>query len=143
MGIMVTASNVLCGIVALYGLPLTNGGPAWATWSYVAVGSMSVIVSLCLAELASAYPTTAGIHHWVYQLGSTHQRAFLTWLTGWLTLASSVNQRNKKMRRSDHAGEGLDLLTGSMVVGEPLGCLCILSGVLFFIDLGSSPIVGS
>ncbi|GJJ70856.1 hypothetical protein EMPS_03206 [Entomortierella parvispora] len=51
---------------------------------------MSILVSLCIAELASAYPTTAGIHHWVFQLGSAHQRAFLTWLTGWLTIASSV-----------------------------------------------------
>jgi len=113
MGIMVTASNVLCGIVALYGLPLTNGGPAWATWSYVAVGSMSVLVSLCIAELASAYPTTAGVHHWVYQLGSSHQRAFLTWLTGWLTIASSVNLYNKKKRRS---GNGVRLIDGPLLL---------------------------
>ncbi|KAF9352207.1 hypothetical protein BGX26_009930 [Mortierella sp. AD094] len=70
-GIAVTSSNVLCGIVALYGLPLTNGGPAWATWSYLAVGIMSCVVSLCLAELAASYPTTAGVHHWVYQLASS------------------------------------------------------------------------
>ncbi|KAF9283026.1 hypothetical protein BGZ68_005606 [Mortierella alpina] len=89
-GITLTSSNVLCGIVALYGLPLTNGGPAWATWSFLVVGLMSVIVGLCLAELASSYPTTAGVHNWVYQLGSSRNRAFLTWMTGWLTIASSV-----------------------------------------------------
>lgn len=51
---------------------------------------MSFIVSLCLAELASAYPTTGGVHHWVYELGSTRRRPFLTWMTGWLTVAGSV-----------------------------------------------------
>ncbi|KAG9326514.1 hypothetical protein KVV02_007663, partial [Mortierella alpina] len=89
-GITLTSSNVLGGIVALYGLPLTNGGPAWATWSFLGVGLMSAIVSLCLAELASSYPTTAGVHNWVYHLGSSRNRAFLTWMTGWLTIASSV-----------------------------------------------------
>ncbi|KAG9072732.1 hypothetical protein KI688_000508 [Linnemannia hyalina] len=51
---------------------------------------MSFIVSLCLAELASAYPTTGGVHHWVYELASTRRGPFLTWMTGWLTVAGSV-----------------------------------------------------
>lgn len=89
-GIALTSSNVLCGIVTLYGLTLTNGGPAWATWSYLVIGAMSFIVSLCLAELASAYPTTGGVHHWVYELGSARKRPFLTWMAGWLTVAGSV-----------------------------------------------------
>ncbi|KAF8942705.1 hypothetical protein BGZ47_006218, partial [Haplosporangium gracile] len=89
-GIALTSSNVLCGIITLYGLTLTNGGPAWAKWSYLVIGIMSFIVSLCLAELASAYPTTGGVHHWVYELGSIRRRPFLTWMTGWLTVAGSV-----------------------------------------------------
>ncbi|KAF8976234.1 hypothetical protein BGZ46_008427 [Entomortierella lignicola] len=89
-GVAMTASNVLCGVVALYGHPLTNGGPAWVTWSYLTIGIMSCIVSFCLAELAAAYPTTAGVHHWVYQLASSRQKPFLTWITGWLTLVGTV-----------------------------------------------------
>ncbi|KAI1316507.1 hypothetical protein EDD11_009920 [Mortierella claussenii] len=89
-GVAFTSSNVLCGVVALYGLPLTNGGPAWTTWSYLIVGIMSGIVSLCLAELAAAYPTAAGTHHWAFQLASTGQKPFLTWITGWLALAGSI-----------------------------------------------------
>ncbi|KAF9579491.1 hypothetical protein BGW38_004233 [Lunasporangiospora selenospora] len=89
-GITITSSNVLCGIVAVYGIPLTSGGPAWATWSFLGIGLMSLIVSLCLAELVSAYPTTAGVHHWVYQLGSLQNRPFLTWIVGWITIAGSV-----------------------------------------------------
>ncbi|KAI7819136.1 amino acid permease-domain-containing protein [Gamsiella multidivaricata] len=90
IGITLTASNVLCGVTALYALPLTNGGPAWAIWSYLIVGIMSCIVSLCLAELAAAYPTVAGVHHWVYRLASSHQRRFLTWMTGWLAIAGAI-----------------------------------------------------
>ncbi|KAF9433186.1 hypothetical protein BGZ76_009773 [Entomortierella beljakovae] len=89
-GISITASNVLCGVVALYGLPLTNGGPAWVTWGYLIVGVMSCIVSLCLAELAAAYPTAAGVHHWVFQLTSSKQKPFLTWMTGWLAFVGAI-----------------------------------------------------
>ncbi|KAF9211977.1 hypothetical protein BGZ59_007381 [Podila verticillata] len=89
-GIAITGCNVLSGVIPLYGFALTNGGPAWATWSYLVIGCMSFIVSLCLAELASAYPTTAGAHHWVYQLGSSRRRAYLSWMVGWLSIVSSV-----------------------------------------------------
>ncbi|KAF9349002.1 hypothetical protein BGX26_012641 [Mortierella sp. AD094] len=73
-GIAITAANVFSGIIPLYGFTVTNGGPAWVTWSYLFIGLMSIIVTLCLAELATAYPTTAGVHHWVYQLGSARRR---------------------------------------------------------------------
>ncbi|KAF9154537.1 hypothetical protein BG015_000681 [Linnemannia schmuckeri] len=85
-----TSSNVLCEIVTLYGLTLINGGPAWATWPYLVIGIMCFIVSLCLVELASAYPTTGGVRHWVYELRSTRKRPFLTWMKGWLTVVGSV-----------------------------------------------------
>ncbi|KAG0027570.1 hypothetical protein BGZ81_005465 [Podila clonocystis] len=89
-GIAITGCNVLSGVIPLYGFALTNGGPAWATWSYLVIGCMSFIVSLCLAELASAYPTTAGVHHWVYQLGSSKRRAYLSWMVGWFSIVSSI-----------------------------------------------------
>ncbi|KAF9982938.1 hypothetical protein BGZ75_005591 [Mortierella antarctica] len=89
-GIATTSANVFAGVIPLYGLTVTNGGPAWATWSYLCIGVMSVIVTLCLSELASAYPTAAGIHHWVYQLGSARRRAFLSWMVGWFTIVSAV-----------------------------------------------------
>lgn len=98
-GFALTSSNLLCGIIAFYGLAITNGGPAWATWSYLGIGIMSMIVSLCLAELASAYPSTAGVHHWVYQLASSRRKPFLTWITAWLTITGSVNELAGKKRQ--------------------------------------------
>ncbi|KAG0288418.1 hypothetical protein BGZ96_007827 [Linnemannia gamsii] len=89
-GVALTATNVFSGVIPLYGLSLTNGGPAWATWSYLVIGLMSIAVTLCLSELASAYPTTAGVHHWVYQLGSAKRRAYLSWMVGWFTIVSAV-----------------------------------------------------
>ncbi|KAG9072697.1 hypothetical protein KI688_000471 [Linnemannia hyalina] len=89
-GVALTATNVFTGVIPLYGLALTNGGPAWATWSFLVIGLMSIAVTLCLSELASAYPTTAGVHHWVYQLGSAKRRAYLSWMVGWFTIVSAV-----------------------------------------------------
>jgi len=91
-GIGLTATNVFSGVYPLYGLALTNGGPAWATWSFLVVGLMSIAVTLCLSELASAYPTSAGVHHWVYQLGSAKRRAYLSWMVGWFTIVSAVRK---------------------------------------------------
>lgn len=89
-GAALTATNVFSGVIPLYGLSLMNGGPAWATWSFLLIGLMSIAVTLCLSELASAYPTTAGVHHWVYQLGSAKRRAYLSWMVGWFTIVSAV-----------------------------------------------------
>ncbi|KAF9537967.1 hypothetical protein EC957_007406 [Mortierella hygrophila] len=89
-GVALTATNVFTGVIPLYGLALTNGGPAWATWSFLVIGLMSIAVTLCLSELASAYPSTAGVHHWVYQLGSAKRRAYLSWMVGWFTIVSAV-----------------------------------------------------
>ncbi|KAK3825658.1 MAG: amino acid permease-domain-containing protein [Benniella sp.] len=90
-GTVVTAANIFSGIISLYGMTVVNGGPAWATWSYVVVGLMSTIVTLCLSELASAYPTTAGVHHWAYQLGPAKRRAYLSWMAGWYTIVTAVS----------------------------------------------------
>ncbi|KAG0307777.1 hypothetical protein BGZ98_009782 [Dissophora globulifera] len=42
------------------------------------------------SELAAAYPTAAGVHHWVYQLAASGQKSFLTWMTGWLTMIGAI-----------------------------------------------------
>lgn len=63
-----TSPNVPRRVFSLYSLPL----------------------SLCIVELSSAYPTTAGVHHWGYLLEPSSRKPFLTWMTGWLAVVSPV-----------------------------------------------------
>ncbi|KAK4209727.1 amino acid/polyamine transporter I [Rhypophila decipiens] len=66
---------------------LLNGGPAGLLWGYliVWVGMMSTYA--VLSELASMAPTAGGQYHWVSILAPDSSRKFLSYLTGWLTMA--------------------------------------------------------
>ncbi|KAG0344937.1 hypothetical protein BG004_004064 [Podila humilis] len=117
-GIAVTGCNVFSGVLPLFGLSITNGGPAWATWSFLVIGVMSCIVSLCLAELASAYPCTAGVHHWVYQLGSSKRRAYLSWMVGWFSIVSSSEESRRPEKSMPWLVTGSSVV--SLLIGMPL-----------------------
>ncbi|KAF9149015.1 hypothetical protein BG015_009218 [Linnemannia schmuckeri] len=128
VGVALTASNVFSGVIPLYGLALANGGPAWATWSFLVIGLMSTAVTLCLSELASAYPTTAGVHHWAYQLGSAKRRAYLSWMVGWLTIVSAASLTPATLVMF-HLGVLFAWQTINLMPIRPIGYLSIISGV--------------
>lgn len=39
-------------------------------------------IAVCIAELASAAPTSGGLYYWTYQLSSERYRCYLCWLVG-------------------------------------------------------------
>jgi amino acid transporter len=51
------------------------------------VGGFSFLVSLSMAEIAAALPTTGGIYLWSYKLGGARHGRFLSWLTAWYNWA--------------------------------------------------------
>ncbi|KAI0814706.1 putative GABA permease [Xylaria sp. FL0064] len=66
---------------------LLNGGPAGVIWGYIIVWLGTLSTFAVLSELASMAPTSAGQYHWVAMLASDSSRQFLSYITGWLTLA--------------------------------------------------------
>lgn len=58
---------------------------AFANWTMV--GGFSLLVSLSMAEIAAALPTTGGIYFWSYKLGGVRHGRFLSWLTAWYNWA--------------------------------------------------------
>lgn len=73
--------------LSLFLAGLVNGGPSGILYGYLVVWAGTVSVSATLSELTSMAPTSGGQYHWVSLLASPRTRNFLSYITGWLTLA--------------------------------------------------------
>ncbi|KAK2748735.1 hypothetical protein FQN57_000316 [Myotisia sp. PD_48] len=66
---------------------LTNGGTAGLIYGYLVVWSGNFAVFATLSELVSMAPTSGGQYHWVAMLAPRWCNRFLSYMTGWLTVA--------------------------------------------------------
>lgn len=66
---------------------LANGGPGGLIYGFIFVwiGNISVFSTLC--ELVSIAPTSGGQYHWVAMLAPRWCSKYLSYITGWLTMA--------------------------------------------------------
>src|SRR4249919_1789823 len=56
-----TIISILAGCLTSYYIAFQWGGPVAVSWGWLIVGTMSTIVALAMAEIASAYPTAGGL----------------------------------------------------------------------------------
>lgn len=85
-----TIISVLSGCMTLYLFGMNTGGPAVITWGWVAVGLMTHFVGLAMAEICSAYPTSAGLYFWAHRLAPERSAAAWAWFTGWFNVLGQV-----------------------------------------------------
>ncbi|CAN4121765.1 unnamed protein product [Withania somnifera] len=76
--------SVLTGISTLYNQALTFGGPVTIAYGWPIVGLMTLMVGLAMAEICSAYPTSAGLYYWSSKLAGNKFGPFASWITGWV-----------------------------------------------------------
>ncbi|GAC1378322.1 MAG: amino acid permease [Ktedonobacteraceae bacterium] len=81
-----TIISVLSGCITLFYLIPTTSGFSAASIGWPLVAVFVVIVSLGMAELASAYPTAGGLYFWASKLGGPGWG----WFTGWFNLIGQV-----------------------------------------------------
>ncbi len=81
-----TIISILAGCLTSYSVGMEHGGPSSIIWGWLLVGLMSTIISLSMAEIASAYPTAGGLYYWASKLGSPGWG----WATGWFNLIGQV-----------------------------------------------------
>jgi len=81
-----TIISILAGCLTSYNIGFEHGGPMWVTWGWLLVGLMATIISLAMAEIASAYPTAGGLYYWASKLGGPGWG----WTTGWFNLIGQV-----------------------------------------------------
>ncbi|MFF6955739.1 amino acid permease [Streptomyces sp. NPDC008317] len=85
-----TIISVLSGCLTLYLFGMNTGGPALITWGWVGVGLMTLVVGLAMAEICSAYPTSAGLYFWAHRLAPERSAAAWAWFTGWFNVLGQV-----------------------------------------------------
>ncbi|MFD0688330.1 amino acid permease [Actinomadura fibrosa] len=84
-----TIISVLSGCLTSYTIGLKGGGPVVITWGWLAVGGMTLLVALAMAEVCSSYPTAGGLYYWAAKLARTNGPAW-SWFTGWFNFIGQV-----------------------------------------------------
>ena len=74
--------SILSGCFTTFSPAWNNGGPIAISIGWPLISFFILIIGLCMAELASAYPTSGGIYWWASKLGGARAGFF----TGWLNL---------------------------------------------------------
>ncbi|CAH0055933.1 unnamed protein product [Clonostachys solani] len=79
-------TNSWVGQSATFPYPLLCGGGPGVFFSLILSGIACWFITLGLAELASAYPTSGGQYHFAYCVASKRSRVPIAFVTGWVSL---------------------------------------------------------
>jgi len=87
-----TIISILSGCLTLYGFGMITGGPIVMSIGWPVVGFFVVIIGVCMAEIASSYPTAGGLYYWSAKLAQKGGRnvAAWSWFTGWFNVLGQV-----------------------------------------------------
>lgn len=77
---------ILAGGITAFPLGLSAMGGASIGVGWLAGGTLALIVSIAMGQIASAYPTAGGLYHWGSILGGR----FVGWATAWLNLLGLI-----------------------------------------------------
>lgn len=65
---------------------INAGGPGAIIYGFILVTIMQSFLGASLAEFVSSYPTEGGMYHWIAAVAPRRYSAFLSFVTGWLTV---------------------------------------------------------
>jgi amino acid transporter len=87
-----SAISILSGCFTTFSQAWNNGGPIAISIGWPLISAFILIIGFCMAELASAYPTSGGIYWWASRLGGPKAGFFTGWLNliGLLAINASV-----------------------------------------------------
>ncbi|KAJ5495582.1 hypothetical protein N7539_000698 [Penicillium diatomitis] len=69
---------------------INAGGPGAIIYGFILVTVMQSFLGASLAEFVSSYPTEGGMYHWIAAVAPKRYSAFLSFLTGWLTVCGWI-----------------------------------------------------
>ncbi|KAH3911440.1 hypothetical protein HBI56_103990 [Parastagonospora nodorum] len=94
----ITTGNVWAALGGSIAIALYNGGPPGVIYAFIAVSCMYFLIAACIAEMASAIPSSSGVYHWAsVTAGARYGKAtgffagwwnFLGWLFGTASISS-------------------------------------------------------
>jgi choline transport protein len=62
-------------------------------YGFILVTIMQSFLGASLAEFVSSYPTEGGMYHWIAAVAPKKFSAFLSFITGWLTVSGCKSWR--------------------------------------------------
>ncbi|KAL4950913.1 amino acid/polyamine transporter I [Aspergillus filifer] len=69
---------------------INAGGPSAIIYGFILVTMMQSFLGASLAEFVSSYPTEGGMYHWIAAIAPKKLSAFLSFVTGWMTVAGWI-----------------------------------------------------
>ncbi|KAJ5906293.1 uncharacterized protein N7473_003209 [Penicillium subrubescens] len=69
---------------------INAGGPGAIIYGFILVTIMQSFLGASLAEFVSSYPTEGGMYHWIAAVAPKKYSAFLSFMTGWLTVCGWI-----------------------------------------------------
>ncbi|KAK4499995.1 hypothetical protein PRZ48_008181 [Zasmidium cellare] len=86
LGLGFSITNSWVGYLSCFGQNLNYVGPAAVIFGLLAAFFCQGFVSLGLAELASAFPSSGGQYHFVYVLSTEKTKRFAAYIVGWTSV---------------------------------------------------------
>ncbi|PSN66589.1 amino acid transporter [Corynespora cassiicola Philippines] len=78
----ITTGNVWAALGGSIVIALYNGGPAGVIYEFIAISIFYWMIASCIAEMASAIPSSAGVYHWATVTGGRFGKP-LGFFAGW------------------------------------------------------------
>ncbi|KAF2453461.1 putative choline transport protein [Lineolata rhizophorae] len=78
----ITTGNVWAALGGSIVVAIYNGGAAGVLYEFIVVSVFYWGIAACLAELASAIPSAAGVYHWASVTAGSYGRS-VGWFAGW------------------------------------------------------------
>ncbi|PWY81639.1 putative choline transporter Hnm1 [Aspergillus sclerotioniger CBS 115572] len=69
---------------------INAGGPSAIIYGFILVTLLQSFLGASLAEFVSSYPTEGGMYHWIAAVAPRKWSAFLSFITGWLTVCGWI-----------------------------------------------------
>ncbi|KAB8262170.1 choline transporter [Aspergillus pseudonomiae] len=86
LGLGFSITNSWVGYLSCFGQNLTYGGAQTCIFSLIVAFIVQFIVTLGLAELGSAFPSSGGQYHFCYILSPERTRRYSAYIVGWLSV---------------------------------------------------------
>ncbi|KAF9445826.1 amino acid transporter [Macrolepiota fuliginosa MF-IS2] len=90
IGFAFSIMGVCASVSATFFFPLMTAGHLGMTFGWIIPSLFVVCVTLSLAELTSAMPTSAGLYYFSAKLAPPEYAPLLSWITGWANVTGQI-----------------------------------------------------
>ncbi|KAH8678868.1 amino acid/polyamine transporter I [Tricladium varicosporioides] len=79
----IVTGNTWAALGGSIAVAIYNGGPPGVLYEFIAVSIFYWLIAACIAELASAMPSSAGVYHWASVTPGPKYGRICGWFAGW------------------------------------------------------------